>query len=229
MMSSVAIHQPEYFPWINLFLKMFECNKFIFLDSVQYSRRSFQNRNMLAKDGNVFYITVPIKYAHRDTLIRDIKIDNSKRWIDDHLKNFHHCYKKTKFFKSVLDVIENEYYKYYQYLNELNQGLIKTLVKKMEMKCDFFSSTELGAVGKKSELILNLCEKTNAQKYITGSGSKSYLDEEKFEKKKIKINYLEPKHLVYFQENSKKKFIKNLSILDYLFNLGFEEFKKIKV
>ena len=48
-------------------------------------------------------------------------------------------------------------------------------------------------------------------------------------KKKIKINYLEPKNFVYFQENSKKKFIKNLSILDYLFNLGFEEFKKIKV
>ena len=224
-MSSVVIHQPEYFPWPNLFFKMIKCNKFVFLDSVQYARRSFQNRNILGKDRKIFYITVPIQYAHRDTLIRDIKIDNSKKWIEEHLKNFHYCYKKTKFYKIVIDVIETEYHKYYQYLNELNQGLIKAIAKKMEIKCDFFSSTQLGVIGKKSELILNLCEKTNAKKYITGTGSKFYLDEEKFEKNKIKIYYLELKNFFYLQENSKKKFIKDLSILDYLFNLGFEKFR----
>ena len=78
-MSNVAIHQPEYFPWLNFFFKMKNCNKFIFLDSVQYSKRSFQNRNILGKDGNSFYITVPIVRASRDTLISDIKIDNTKR------------------------------------------------------------------------------------------------------------------------------------------------------
>ena len=227
-MSNVVIHQPEYFPWINLFFKMLKCDKFILLDSVQYSRRSFQNRNILGKDGIFFYITVPIKYASRDTLIRDIKIDNSKKWINDHIKNFHYCYKKTKFFKPVITLIETEYHKYYQYLNELNQGLIKALARKMEIKCDFFSSTELKAVGQKSELILDLCEKTNALKYITGFGSRSYLDEEKFKKKKIEINYLKLENFIYFQENSKKKFIKDLSILDYLFNLGFDELKKIQ-
>ena len=120
-MSSIVIHQPEYFPWPNLFFKMVKCNKFIFLDSVQYARRSFQNRNILGKDGKIFYITVPIQYARRDTLIRDIKIDNSKKWIEEHLKNFHYCYKKTKFYKIVIDLIDAEYHKYYQYLNELNQ------------------------------------------------------------------------------------------------------------
>ena len=29
-MSSVVIHQPEYFPWINLFFKMMKSDKFIF-------------------------------------------------------------------------------------------------------------------------------------------------------------------------------------------------------
>ena len=73
-MSNVVIHQPEYFPWVNLFLRMVKCDKFVFLDSVQYLRRSFQNRNIIGKDGNIVYITVPIKYAPRDTLIRDIVI-----------------------------------------------------------------------------------------------------------------------------------------------------------
>ena len=86
-MSNVVIHQPEYFPWINLFFKMIKCDKFIFLDNVQYIRRSFQNRNFIAKDGNSFYITVPIKYAPQSSLIKDIKIDNSKKWIEEQTKS----------------------------------------------------------------------------------------------------------------------------------------------
>ncbi len=225
-MSSVVIHQPEYLPWANLFFKIYKCDNFIFLDNVQYSRRSFQNRNLIGKDGSFFYITVPIKYCERDTLIKDIKIDNTKSWIEDHIKKFHFCYKKTKFFKPVINLIETEFYKKYEYLNELNQGLTKTIAKKMDLKCNFFSSTNLSGKGKKTEIILDLCNKIKALKYITGTGSKLYLDEEKFKKKQIEINYLEAKSFQYFQENSKKKFITNLSIIDYLFNLGFEEFKK---
>ena len=206
---------------------MIKCDKFIFLDNVQYIRRSFQNRNFIAKDGNSFYITVPIKYAPQSSLIKDIKIDNSKKWIEEHLKKFHYCYGKSKFFSEVISLVESEYYNYYQNLNELNQCLTKAIAKKMEIKCNFFTSTELKGKGKKSELILYLCEKTNALKYITGIGSKKYLNEEKFKKKKIKIQYLKPKYIEYLQVNSKKKFVKDLSILDYLFNLGFDELKKL--
>ena len=158
-MSSIVIHQPEYFPWINFFFKMIKCDKFIFLDNVQYLRRSFQNRNIIGNNNRSFYITVPIKHTSRDTLIREIEIDNSKKWIEEHIKNLHNCYKKTKFFNDIINLIENEYSKSYKYLNELNQGIIKMLAKNMEIKCEFFSSTDLKVDGKKSELILTFVKK----------------------------------------------------------------------
>jgi len=226
-MSSIVIHQPEYFPWINFFFKMIKCDKFIFLDNVQYLRRSFQNRNIIGNNNRSFYITVPIKHTSRDTLIREIEIDNSKKWIEEHIKNLHNCYKKTKFFKDIIDLIENEYSKNYKYLNELNQGIIKMLAKNMKMKCEFFSSTDLKVDGKKSELIFNICEKVGALKYITGTDSANYLDEIKFKRKGIEITYLKKKEMIYLQKNSEKKFIKDLSVLDFLFNVGFEGFKKI--
>ena len=228
-MSSIVIHQPEYFPWINLFFKMLKCDKFIFLDNVQYLRRGFQNRNIIGNNGRSFYITVPIKYAPRETLIREIEIDNSKKWIDEHIKNLHNCYKKTKFFKSIIILLENEYAKSYKYLNELNQGLIKMLANNMEIKCKFFSSSDLDVSGAKSDLIFNICEKVGARKYIAGTESANYLDEEKFKKNEIKIMYLKKKEIIYLQKNSEKNFIKDLSVLDFLFNLGFEEFRKIKI
>ena len=72
-MSKVVIHQPEYLPWINLFIKMSLCEKFVFLDNVQYARRSFQNRNIINANNQLSYITVPIEYSDRDTLINEIK------------------------------------------------------------------------------------------------------------------------------------------------------------
>ena len=38
-MITTVIHQPEYLPWLNLFIKMALCEKFVFLDNVQYQRR----------------------------------------------------------------------------------------------------------------------------------------------------------------------------------------------
>ena len=84
-MYSIVIHQPEYLPWMNLFLKISKCEKFIFLDNVQYSRRSFQNRNIISKNEKLYYLTVPLKYSERNTLIKDIQIDYSQNWIEDHI------------------------------------------------------------------------------------------------------------------------------------------------
>ena len=79
----------------------------------------------------------------------------------------------------------------------------------------------------KSDLILNICKHLKASEYITGMGSKNYLEEEKFLKEKIKILYQKPKDNEYHQLNS-KKFIQNLSIIDFLFNMGFKKFIKLK-
>ncbi|MEC8198310.1 MAG: WbqC family protein, partial [Pseudomonadota bacterium] len=40
----VAIHQPNYFPWLGYFRKMIEADVFIFLDDVQFSKGSYTNR-----------------------------------------------------------------------------------------------------------------------------------------------------------------------------------------
>ena len=61
-MYNIVIHQPEYLPWINLFLKLSKCQKFVFLDNVQYTRRSFQNRNIIVKIVSIRPINEDEKY-----------------------------------------------------------------------------------------------------------------------------------------------------------------------
>ncbi len=227
-MYNIVIHQPEYLPWINLFLKLSKCQKFVFLDNVQYTRRSFQNRNIISKNGKLYYLTVPLHYSPRETLIKDMKIDYTQDWIEDHVNKMKDCYAHAFFFEDIFNIIYGEYKRKYEYLCDLNKALIKKFSKKMNIKCEFISSSDLNIKGRKSDLILNICEYLNTSNYITGQGSKEYLDEEKFKKKKIQISYLEPNKIKYDQVNN-DRFVGNLSIIDYLFNMGFEKFNKLKI
>ena len=43
-MKIVSICQPHFIPWIGYFLMLKKTDEFIFLDDVQYNRRSWQNR-----------------------------------------------------------------------------------------------------------------------------------------------------------------------------------------
>lgn len=228
-MSKVLIHQPEYLPWTNLFLKMNLCDTYVFLDNVQYQRRSYQNRNLIVQNSNSLYLTVPLEYCPRDTLIKDVKIDYEKNWIEEHLKKIKFSYSKSEFYNDVLSILKKSYFKKFKYLNELNQSLIISISQKLKIQCNFYSSSNLKVRGSKSELILNICKNLNASEYITGVGSKNYLNEKEFINNFIKIKFIPPKNLIYKQINSKNKFIKDMSIVDYLFNMGFKNYQSMKV
>ena len=61
---------------------------------------------------------------------------------------------------------------------------------------------------------------------ITGSGSYNYLDQSKFKKANIKIEFNEINHPVYNQKNS-DLFIPGLSILDLIMNCGLKKTEKL--
>src|SRR5919199_1238191 len=48
----VAIHQPQYLPWLGYLAKRAAADVFIYLDTVQYEKNGWQNRNRIkTKDG----------------------------------------------------------------------------------------------------------------------------------------------------------------------------------
>ena len=79
----LAAHQPQYLPWLGYFDKMDLVDRFILLDTVQYKKNEWQNRNRIRTAEGWQWLTVPVRYRFPMT-IRQVRIDESSAWRRKH-------------------------------------------------------------------------------------------------------------------------------------------------
>ena len=61
----VSIMQPTCLPWVGYFKMIIESDLFIFLDDVQFERRSFQSRNKILLNNQEKLISIPVFKTNR--------------------------------------------------------------------------------------------------------------------------------------------------------------------
>ena len=77
-MTTAAIMQPTYLSWLGYFNLVDRSDVFVFLDSVQFDKRSWQQRNRIKTSTGELMLTVPVLTKGRfDQNICDVKIDKS--------------------------------------------------------------------------------------------------------------------------------------------------------
>lgn len=216
----LTAHQPTYLPWLGLFNKIFYSDKYVYFDNVQYLPKEWMNRNLIkTSDGKAIYLTVPvIKKNFLNMKSNQILINNSLPWKRKHLKSIEMNYKNTKYFENYIDIFREIYIKDWVYLSDLNLYILKTFLKILKINKDIITLSELNLEGKKSELIINMCKKLNANIFIFGQQGINYADIEKFKKNNINIVFQNYKHPTYQQTG--KKFKSHLSVIDLIFNCG---------
>ena len=63
----VGIHQPNYIPGISYFSKILYSDEFIILNSVQYIKENWTNRNRIKTVKGDSLLTVPVKAAAKSS------------------------------------------------------------------------------------------------------------------------------------------------------------------
>ncbi len=217
---NVAIHQPQYLPWLPYFLKIKESDVFIVLDTVDFQKNGLQNRNQIKTSQGAFWLTVPVKQQRGQKII-DVRIDNGTDWRRKHWKTILQSYRKASWFEQYEKELEALYAHEWSSLNELNVKLITLMMRWMNMQTPLVRSSEMKASGAASELVLNLCLEAGATRYLSGTGGRNYLEPDAFERAGVEIVY-QPAVLpgAYPQLFPKEGFINSLSALDILLNCG---------
>jgi hypothetical protein len=213
----LSAHQPAYLPWLGYFDKIIKSDIFIFLDSVQFEKNSFTNRNKIKTPQGAIWLTVPVKIkGHLNLALKDIEIDTRSHWEQDHLKAIYLNYKKAPRFNECYPKLETLYQKEYVFLAELCWDHLVFWLKELGIAKRLLRSSQLPVASKKSDLILDLCRYFSADHYISGALGKNYLAENDFQNSGISIEYQHYAHPGYPQLWG--EFIPNMGIIDFWMN-----------
>jgi len=220
-LKKIFISQSNYIPWIGYFDAINSADEFVILDNVQYTKNDWRNRNRINTPDGVKWLSVPVyTKGYFPQKINEAKICNGY-WAKKHLKALQFNYSKATYFKEYFPLFEKFYLaKSYTHLSELNNDSILLLCKLLNIQTKITRAETYGWEGKnKTEAIINICKKAEAETYLSGSAAKSYLNENLFEQENIKLEYIQYDYHKHFPEQFSVK-QQNLSVLDLLFNKG---------
>lgn len=215
----VAIHQPQYLPWLPYFLKIEESDIFIFLDSVAFQKNGLQNRNQIKTAQGRQWLSVPVRQRLGQD-IREVQIDDRSGWRRKHWQTIRQSYGKSAAFEHYQNGLDRIYTRDWSVLCELNIELITMMLDWMGIRTKILRSSEMKATGSASDLVLSLCLEAGATRYVSGTGG-SYLSAEAFAEAGIEVAYRPPLlPNTYPQLFAGQGFINDLSALDIILNCG---------
>lgn len=214
-----AIMQPTYLPWVGYFDLMDTVDVFIFLDTVQFEKQAWQQRNRIKTgDGHWKWLTVPVS-QNLGQRINFVTVDNSKPWARKHWGTIEQYYRRAPYWELYRDGLSAIYSRHWDDLVGLNLTLIKYLKDQLGIKTNLLRASELPVSSRKVRLLVDICHYLKADVYISPVRAADYIEENNvFESEGISLMYHQFEHPFYSQMHG--EFISHMSVVDLLFNKG---------
>ena len=222
----VAIMQPTYLPWMGYFALMDSVDTFVYLDDVQLSVQSWQQRNRIKTSNRAHWLTVPIERNYGQKIC-DVSVNYQTDWRANHWKTIQQYYSKAPHFKVYEPYVEALYQTKWYLLSDFCQYIITILSRLLNIKIPvIYNSSSLYCDGVKTDRVISILKNLNATEYISGPAAKDYIEPEKFEGAGIELKWFEYNHPIYPQIRG--DFISHLSAIDLLFNTGEDAINYIR-
>lgn len=221
-MNSCAIMQPTYLPWSGYFHLASKVDKFVFLDDVQFERRSWQSRNRILSNGKEHILTLPVQQLPQETLLRDIQLMPDLNWRKKHLRTIQVAYPTLWRNAPFRDSVVAEFERPHEFLSEFNIALIGIFFNLLEIKCKTIRSSDLACGGSRSKHLAEICHAIQVDNYYSPVGSRDYLEQDNF----IDISGLSLHYCDFiptpYSQGKNNKFVSHLSVIDVIGHCGLE-------
>ena len=219
--------QPYFAPYIGYISLIKHTDQFILFDPVQFIRHGWIERNRILKQNEGWmYIQVPLVKASRNTVIKELLINNDIDWKSKIIAQLQ-PYKK----------IATNYYKVIQLISKIFEQEFTSIVKLdqafLEAVCDYLGfpkklqvfsemDIEIDTPNAADEWALNICKKLgDSITYINPIGGLEFFDRNKYTNNNITILFQKMKIEEYDQK--RMLFEPGLSIIDILMFNSIEE------
>lgn len=226
-MTTVAILQPSYLPWLGYFDQIARSDVFVFYDDVPFDKHGWRHRNRVKATSGAVWLSVPIKHAGRTgQRICDAQIDDQRDWVTKHVATLRQSYARAPYRDRYLPQLEEILRHGWTHLVALNLALTEYLMACLGIATVVHRSSQLGLDGGRSERLLAICQRFGAMRYLSGAAARDYLDVALFERHGVEVVWQDYQHPIYRQQHG--AFVPYLSVVDVLFNMGDESLAVIR-
>lgn len=217
----IAIHQPNFLPWLGYFAKLTAADRLVLLDDAQFSKNSYINRVKVSGPSGPAWLTVPVKVSLGQTIaqVTPARAD----WAEAAGRKLEAYYRKAAAFREVHPVLCGLLAEAtaQPHLAAINGFLLAALARRLGISTPLIQASTLGheELAADDRLVALVHDLACGGTYLSGKGGAGYQDPEKFAQAGLTLRYLDFTPPPYDQGAS--AFSPGLSVVDALYHLGF--------
>ena len=221
----IAIHQPQYLPWLGYLDKLDRADVFVLLDTVQFKKSEWQNRNRIRTAQGWQYLTVPVLHEFPQRL-DEVRINNQSEWRRKHLQALETHYGKAPQYGAYAPIVREVLARDWEWLSLLNEAVLSALAGAFGITTPIVKASQYTTRGEQTGRLVDLCKTLGADCYLAGAGGRGYMNLDEFEAAGIAVEFQDFVSPEYAQ--AYRPFIAGLSAVDLLFNCGGEGFRYVR-
>lgn len=231
MRRLVAIHQPNFLPWLGYFDKLARAAVFVVLDDVQFPRTSkgtWMNRVKLLVGGAPKWVTMPVVRAEGiGRPINEVRIDDAQPWREKTLRTIRHEYARAAHFDEAFPLVEEILGEETDNLADFNERGVRRLAEAIGIDTSkLVRSSTLDADGAATELMVALTKAVGGDAYLAGGlAPDAYHEDEQFAAAGVELVLQRFEHPTYDQGTD--EFVPGLSVVDALMHVGAERVRSL--
>lgn len=228
MSKTVVITQSNYLPWRGYFDLLRSADDVVLLDSVQYTRRDWRNRNQIRTPQGSAWLTIPVEAKGRYLQAIDETRIAEPDWARKHRRTIELAYRNAVFYGEVgpwlFDLLEHASRE--PCLSVVNERIIRAVcdllgIRTRIQRCtDLIPREKLRAFGANERLIA-LAKALGADRYLSGPAARAYLSIDRFGANGIEVAWMSYEGYPTYPQLW-GGFEPRVSILDLLLNTGPE-------
>jgi hypothetical protein len=219
-MKKLAVVQSNYIPWKGYFDLIRAVDEFVLLDEVQFTKDDWRNRNKIKTQAGVKWLTIPVfskgkafQKVNETTIL-------STNWQKKHWASIQQSYARAPYMRAYQDFFGELYANATsKYLSEVNYLFISAICKLLNITTTIKWSTDYRLSSDKNQRLLELCQQSGAQLYLSGPLARDYIDVKAFADHGIRVVFADytgyPEYDQLFPP-----FDHYVSIIDLILNTG---------
>ena len=222
----LAVHQPNYLPWLGYFKKIARCDIFLIYDDIQFEKGGYTNRVKIRNSDSTRWLTQPLTNVPLSKrIICNLNFSNDFDWRAQHLRIIEMTYGKRPYHNKIFPVILEIFSNKTNSMAEFNYFAIKAICKFLEINTKIYCTSDLNYNRdlNATQKLISFCFDMKCNEYSSGAGAVDYNNEGDFNLAGIKLSYDDWQHPIYEQGNN---FIKGLSVIDVLCNSSICEIRE---